>query len=90
MQKNEIEKRPRRRSLFSIVYFFFSLKKKYLLARFAQKPVLPVIGLKEGRDGFRGLVPRGTEAEGAELSLPSLDEIMVHLETERRREWRRC
>ena len=62
-----------------------SLTERYRLASFAQKPSVPVIGLKEGKDGFRGLVERGTECAGAEFSAPSLDEIMVYLETERRR-----
>lgn len=61
------------------------LMQKYRLAVFAQKPDVPVIGLKEGKDGFRGLIGKDAAAAGATLAVPTLDEIMVHLETERRK-----
>lgn len=41
-----------------------------------------VIGLKQVKNGFEGLIKTNTKIEFMNASLPNLDEIMVHLEIE--------
>lgn len=60
------------------------LLKKYVLAHFNERPTDHVIGLKSEKNGYCGLVKRETAIEGAALSEPTLDDIMIHLEWERR------
>lgn len=59
-----------------------TLKKKYLLARFDERPRESVFGLKSVKGGFEGLVLRGASVAGATLREPTLDEIIVRLERE--------
>ena len=56
------------------------LKTKYSLAFFDQPPKEQVIGLKPVKHGYEGLVPRTNAFEGATLSEPTLEEIIIHLE----------
>ena len=60
------------------------LLEKYSVAHFEKQPNAPVIGLKTEKEGFCGLIKRGENIKGATLSEPTLDEIMVHPEWERR------
>lgn len=57
-----------------------SLKKKYSLALFSEKPREGVIGLKSVKEGYEGLVMRTESFAGATLREPTLDEIVIHLE----------
>lgn len=57
-----------------------TLKKKYLLACFEERPRESVLGLKSVKGGFEGLVPRTAAVAGATLREPTLDEIIIHLE----------
>ncbi len=57
-----------------------TLKRKYSLAFFKEKPSEKTIGLKPVKEGFEALVPRTESFAGANLKEPSLDEIIIHLE----------
>lgn len=57
-----------------------SLKEKYSLACFENRPQEGVIGLKQVKNGYEGLVPRTDFFAGAQLRKPTLDEIIIHLE----------
>ena len=57
-----------------------SLKTKYLLASFAEPPQRQVIGLKQVKHGYEGLVLRTEKFDGAQLKEPTLEEIIIHLE----------
>ena len=57
-----------------------TLKRKYLLAIFEEPPKESVIGLKEVKRGYEGLVLRTEQFDGAELKEPTLEEIIIHLE----------
>lgn len=61
------------------------LLSSYRLARCAQREET-LIGLKAGKGGFEGLAPKGYCKNGVVLSQPTLDDIIVHLEYERRKE----
>lgn len=41
-----------------------------------------IIGLKQVKNGFEGLIKSDAKTENLDVSVPSLDEIMVHLEIE--------
>lgn len=59
----------------------------YSFAQFADRESalrVGAIGVKAAREGFGGLIRRGTEIGGAAVRDASLDEIMIHLETEER------
>lgn len=58
----------------------FSLKSKYSLAFFKEKPSVKTIGLKPVKEGYEALVPRTDSFAGADLKEPTLDEIIIHLE----------
>ena len=60
------------------------LTARYMLATFAEPPQEGVVGLKRVKDGFEGLVPKTARIEGARLREPTLDEIIIHIEQERR------
>ncbi len=63
-----------------------SLLKQYRLKRFASRSeadAAGAIGVKEGKNGFEGLVAEGEEGREA-----TLDEIMIHLEWTRRKDER--
>ena len=57
-----------------------SLKCKYSLATFEEPPQEKVIGLKNVKRGYEGLVPRTDFYAGATLREPTLEEIIIHLE----------
>ena len=57
-----------------------TLKSKYLLASFADKPAENVIGLKAVKHGYEGLVFRTESLDGATLKEPTLEEVIIHLE----------
>lgn len=57
-----------------------TLREKYLLALFEQKPEAGAIGLKQVKNGYEGLVPRAYALSDATLREPTLDEIVIHLE----------
>ena len=57
-----------------------SLKRKYSLAFFEEPPKESVIGLKQVKRGYEGLVLRTEHLDGAELREPTLEEIIIHLE----------
>lgn len=61
-----------------------SLKEKYSLAFFAEKPSIDAVGLKPVKEGYEALVPRTESPSGATLKEPTLDEIVIHLEYARR------
>ena len=57
---------------------------KYSLAHFAdieQARAANAIGVKLVKDGYEGLVPKGTEPIGATISEATLDHIMIHFES---------
>lgn len=39
-----------------------------------------IVGLKQVKNGFEGLIKSDAKTENLNVSVPSLDEIMVHLE----------
>ncbi|MDE6058670.1 MAG: ABC transporter ATP-binding protein [Clostridia bacterium] len=57
---------------------------KYSLAVFPSRAGAQGIGMKEGKEGVTALVPRGFTAEGVRVSEPTIDDIIVHFEYERR------
>ncbi|MDE6412136.1 MAG: ABC transporter ATP-binding protein [Clostridia bacterium] len=57
-----------------------TLKEKYSLAAFEEKPERGVIGLKPVKKGFEGLVLRTDSFANAALREPTLEEIIIHLE----------
>lgn len=57
-----------------------SLRNKYSLAFFKEKPSEKTIGLKPVKEGYEALVPRTDSFAGANLKEPTLDEIIIHLE----------
>ena len=56
-----------------------TLKEKYSLAFFAE-PQAGVVGLKAVKGGYEGLILRTEHFEGATLTEPTLEEIVIHLE----------
>lgn len=62
-----------------------SLAEKYLAATAPDRAALSgAIGVKTVKEGYEGLVPRDRQMKGVALREPTLDEIIVHLEYERR------
>ncbi len=62
-----------------------TLKGKYSLAAFKEKPQNAVIGLKTVKEGFEGLVLKNeTPPVGAMLREPALEEIILHIERDGR------
>ena len=57
-----------------------SLKQKYLLAFFKEPPQGEVVGLKEVKHGYEGLVLRTQQFEGGELREPTLEELIIHIQ----------
>lgn len=65
-----------------------SLLGKYALARFSDEESgrrSGAIGLKTVKEGFEGLMVRGEKAENGILAEATLDDIMIHLEIEGRK-----
>ncbi|MGN1077885.1 MAG: hypothetical protein ACI4ST_05170, partial [Candidatus Gallimonas sp.] len=62
------------------------LLSRYDVARFAVADGAEAIGLKACKEGFEGLVPRGSAPAGATVRQATLDEIILHLEYGRRTE----
>ncbi len=65
-----------------------SLLEKYVLARFPDEESgrrSGAIGLKTVKEGFEGLMLRGKKAENGRLAEATLDDIMIHLEIEGRK-----
>jgi len=60
-----------------------ALMKRYEIAVFDNEPNEKIIGLKRVKNGFEGLILRGQKTAGVTRE-PTLDEIMIHLEAERR------
>ncbi len=60
------------------------LKSRYELALFPDRQSAEGVGVKACREGFECLIPRGGAPEGARTREATLDEIIVHLEYERR------
>lgn len=60
---------------------------KYALAEFAGEPTETsgLIGLKQTKGGYRALTERGKAVAGATVSDPTLDDIMIHLEYDKRK-----
>ncbi len=64
-----------------------SLLENYALARFSEEEngkKAGAIGLKRVKEGFEGLLERGKTPFNAKISEATLDDIMIHLETEGR------
>ncbi|MDE6273859.1 MAG: ABC transporter ATP-binding protein [Clostridiales bacterium] len=64
-----------------------ALTEKYSLAEFASEPTERegLIGLKPTKSGYRALTERGTAVAEATVSEPTLDDIMIHLEYDKRK-----
>ena len=65
------------------------LLSKYALADFTsleQAKKAEVIGLKQTKDGYQGLIKQGCAPEGAKISEATLDHIMIYLENAKKQE----
>jgi ABC-2 type transport system ATP-binding protein len=63
-----------------------ALKERYLLAHVGDRSgsARRLIGAKEVKEGFEGLILQKDRSESVSLRAPTLDEIIIHLECERR------
>lgn len=58
---------------------------KYEVACFAEMPKEQVVGLKEVKNGYEGLIAAGAPSDCAARRPADLDALMIHLETARKR-----
>lgn len=61
---------------------------KYEVAAYAEKPREQVVGLKEVKNGYEGLIAAGAPSQCASRRPADLDALMIHLETARKEEKR--